>query len=125
MFKFPKYWDKTITIYHKTYVKDKNDRDIPSWKSQIVRRCFFGDVKQSTIQGMTDSRTSEKFVRIPLEKCNISVGDAVVFGTVFDVFPDGTAAEDIRGHFQEGLLVRSIKDNTAAPALKHYYVTGV
>ena len=120
---FPEYWCQTITIYHKTYTQ-VNGRRVPSWSCCVVENCFVGDVKRGTMQGMHDDREVERFVRIPLKVCNIAVGDVIAFGTYNAEFDPSTVAEDIRKNV-DGILVRSVKNNTYAPVLKHFYASGV
>lgn len=120
---FPDYWNQTITIYHKSYTL-LNGRRVPEWSSCVVDGCFIGDVKRATMQGNHDDREAERFVRIPLSECNIAFGDVVAFGMPdIDITP-GLVAEDIRNKI-DGILVRSVKNNTYAPVLRHYYVSGV
>ncbi|MBQ7976814.1 MAG: hypothetical protein IJ300_14105 [Clostridia bacterium] len=120
---FPDYWNQTITIYHKNYTLISGRR-VPEWSRRVVTSCFIGDVKRATMQSNHDDRESERFVRIPISECDIVLGDVVAFGTPdIDITP-GVVAEDIRNKI-DGILVRSVKNNTFAPVLKHYYVSGV
>lgn len=120
---FPEYWNQTITIFHKTYTLT-NGRRVPSWSSCVVENCFVGDAKRGTMQGNHDDREAERFVRIPHTECNIAVGDVIAFGACNAEIDSNTVAEDIRNNV-DGILVRSVKNNTFAPVLKHYYVSGV
>lgn len=120
---YPDYWNQTITIYHKEYSSIGGKR-IPAWTAAVVDGCFIGETKSGSMQSNHDDRKAERFVRMPLHECNINVGDVVAFGNPDVNITEGIVAEDIRDKI-DGILVRTVKDNTFAPALKHFYVSGV
>lgn len=118
--RYPEYWDKTITIYHRKNSKDDKGRTHIEWQRNIYKKCFAHKVVKQTVNNNEIVRSSVNIVRIPCF-AEVAVNDIVVLSDTKD---DAilTSELDIKNKYPNCFITSDIHDNTGT-FLPHTYIS--
>ena len=119
-----------ITLYHQVKAcDDETKRNITKWVRNVYEECFFGTTTVQSLSGDTLSQASSFIVRIPgIDEINITPGDVVVRGEIFDEIADeqGKRINDVLNrHKPYSFTIRAVCDNRMITEGAHYKLTGV
>lgn len=118
--RYPRYWDKTITIYHRKESKDEKGRTHIEWQRNIYENCFAHKVTKQTVSNNEIVRSSVNIVRIP-RFTEVSVNDIVVLS---DTSNDEVLTSElaIKNKYLNCFIASDIHDNTGM-FLSHTYIS--
>ena len=91
---YPKWWNKTLTIYNKSVGED----DEIKYTRQVVTNCFLKSSPAYSISGDTGNIKNPTTVRIPNCDIVINIGDIIIIGVKedeIDEYTTGKRAADI------------------------------
>lgn len=117
------WWDKTVTIYHRSKDKDENGRTVTKWKRTVLDNCFYGNKTVQVLNGTTIVNKNQRFFRIPTElSLLVSADDIAALGEITDEVPDNTDARKLLNTY-EGFVISTVKNNALSHfPLPHIYI---
>lgn len=143
---YPKYWDKTVTIYNQ--IKNESTGAI-TWQSTSLSGCFWKYINNVTYVNRVKMETKEVICRIPKSDKYLSLeewisktpeegeftlrnGDIVVLGEVTDVvdeYTKGSRSTDLLNKYRSvnrAFQIESFTDDTGELlCAEHYHLKGI
>lgn len=118
--RYPRYWNKTVTIYHRKISKDEKGRTHTEWQRRIYENCFAHKVTKQSVNNNEIVHSSVNIVRIP-HFAEVAVGDIII---LFDIKDDAilTSEIDIKNKYPNCFIASDIHDNTGM-FLSHTYIS--
>jgi len=144
---YPKWWDKTITIYNK--FEDPQTR-VVRWYRNVLNNCFWKNSFQRLKIGEVEVQTDSIICRIPpknnfltrpewlnvpndtkADYFTLAQGDIVILGEIEDninEYESGHRSSDILNKYKAygSMVIDRCNDNTGANlGIPHYHIEGV
>ncbi|MEG0999173.1 MAG: DUF6751 family protein [Oscillospiraceae bacterium] len=120
--RYPRWWNDSITVYHKQETKDINQKTQTAWVKNTQSGCFFGQTTQQVMGDKTIFKENRFIVRCPSP---IYIGDIIVKGIVDDIIPHNISGAELLNKYPDtAFTVNTVKDNTKMRNA-HYHGEGV
>lgn len=121
-YRYPRWWNKTLTIYHRQEKQDENERTHVEWIRSIIKNCFSGTKAKQTVSGNEILPVNINVVRVP-HFVDVSPGDIIVLA---DTENDTALTSElaIKKKYPNSFAVEEVHDNTKAGFSPHVYISG-